>query len=109
MEKIELTYQEAINAIESNRPTSGYHVLCEALDMACAALREKQVAQQNAPLTLEELRGMDRYDPPILDSCTHDWCAVRPDACAGGKGVLYFGGGCRPLEAGRFYRRPPEQ
>lgn len=29
-----MTYEEAIKVIESNRPTSGYTMLCEALDKA---------------------------------------------------------------------------
>ena len=37
-----MTREEAIKAIESNRPTSGYTMLCEALDMAVAALREQE-------------------------------------------------------------------
>ena len=41
-EKIDLTIDEAIRAIQMNRPSSGYYVLCAALDMAIDALREKQ-------------------------------------------------------------------
>lgn len=37
-----MTREEAISAIQSNRPTSGYTMLCEALDMAVAALREQE-------------------------------------------------------------------
>ena len=36
-----MTVQEAIKAIKYNKPTSGYTILCEALDMAIEAL-EKQ-------------------------------------------------------------------
>lgn len=36
--------QEAIEAIKSNYPTSGYYMLREALDMAISAL-EKQIAK----------------------------------------------------------------
>ena len=36
--------QEAIDAIKSNYPTSGYYMLREALDMAISAL-EKQIAK----------------------------------------------------------------
>ena len=36
--------QEAIEAIQSNYPTSGYYMLREALDMAVSAL-EKQIPQ----------------------------------------------------------------
>lgn len=37
-----MTREEAIKTIESNRPTSGYTMLCDALDMAVAALREQE-------------------------------------------------------------------
>ena len=40
-----MTYEEAIRAIESNRPTSGYRILCEALDLAVEAL-EKQIPKK---------------------------------------------------------------
>ena len=36
---------EAINVIKCNKPTSGYTILCEALDMAVDAL-EKQVPKR---------------------------------------------------------------
>lgn len=35
-----MTYEEAISAIRSNYPSSGYTMLCEALDMAMEALNE---------------------------------------------------------------------
>ena len=34
--------EEAVRVIESNRPTSGYTMLCEALDLAIAALQEQE-------------------------------------------------------------------
>ena len=37
--------QEAIKAIKDNKPTSGYYILCEALDMAIKAL-EKQIPKK---------------------------------------------------------------
>lgn len=37
-----MTIEEAIHVIQSNRPTSGYTMLCEALDIAVAALREQE-------------------------------------------------------------------
>ena len=37
--------KEAINAIKENKPTSGYTILCEALDMAVSAL-EKQIPKK---------------------------------------------------------------
>lgn len=48
-----MTREEAISAIQSNRPTSGYTMLCEALDMAVAALREQ-----------EERRWIPASEPP---------------------------------------------
>lgn len=40
-----MTYEEAIKVIESNRPTSGYSMLCKALDIAKEAL-EKQMPKK---------------------------------------------------------------
>ena len=40
-----MTAQEAIKAIKDNKPTSGYYILCEALDVACEAL-EKQIPKK---------------------------------------------------------------
>ena len=40
-----MTREEAIHVIQSNRPTSGYTMLCEALDIAIAALREQEERQ----------------------------------------------------------------
>lgn len=40
-----MTYEEAIRVIESNRPTSGYTMLCEALDIAKEAI-EKQIPKK---------------------------------------------------------------
>lgn len=40
-----MTYEEAIKVIESNRPTAGYTMLCEALDIAEEAL-EKQMPKK---------------------------------------------------------------
>ena len=60
----------------------------------------------NDPLTLEQLRKMDRFSPPIYDICLNEWCCVREDACAGDIGVSYIGGGTRPLEENRFYPYP---
>lgn len=37
--------KEAIEAIKSNKPTSGYTILCEALDIAVSAL-EKQIPKK---------------------------------------------------------------
>lgn len=53
-----MTRAEAIHVIQSNRQTSGYTMLCEALDMAIDALREQEQRYNPKPLTLEELRQM---------------------------------------------------
>lgn len=74
----------------------------------CYSDKQRHLTPPNEPLTLDELREMDRFSHPIWDECLHEWCAVRPDVCAGEQGISYLGGGSRPLESGRFYRRPPE-
>lgn len=43
--------REAIEAIKSNYPTSGYYMLCEALDTAIEAL-EKQLSKK--PIEIKE-------------------------------------------------------
>ena len=43
-----MTIQEAINAIKLNRPTSGYTILCEALDMAIDALERLPELEEKA-------------------------------------------------------------
>ena len=53
-----MTRKDAIEALKCNWPDSRYTILREALDMAISALRQQE-QQQNAPLTLEELRKMD--------------------------------------------------
>ena len=57
-----MTTNEAIEILRKNRPTSDPRPcgveLCDALDMAIAALRQ-QGQERNAPLTLDELRQMD--------------------------------------------------
>lgn len=44
-ENIKLTYQEAIETLESNRPISGYAMLNEAIDMSKKAM-EKQIPKK---------------------------------------------------------------
>ena len=43
-----MTTEDAIRAIQSNYPASSYTALCEALDMAIAALHEQHLAEQAA-------------------------------------------------------------
>ena len=56
---IGMTVEEAIHVIQSNRPTSGYTMLCEALDMAIDALREQE-ERRWIPVT-ERLPGNDDF------------------------------------------------
>ena len=57
-----MTTYEAIEILRKNRPTSDPRPcgmeLCDAVDLAISALRQKDVGK-NAPLTLDELRKMD--------------------------------------------------
>lgn len=53
-----MTRNEAIEVIEKNRPTSGYTMLCEALDMAIAVLRQQEEQENQKLLTLDELQTM---------------------------------------------------
>ena len=48
-----MTYEEAIKVIESNKPTSGYTMLCEALDIAKEAM-EKQMPKNLILITTTE-------------------------------------------------------
>ena len=46
-----MTVEEAIQTIESNRPSSGYTMLCEALDMATSALRQQETVTDGHQMT----------------------------------------------------------
>ena len=73
--------KEAINAIKENKPTSGYTILCEALDMAVSAL-EKQIPKKP---DLEgdgyDENGELIYDTGYCPNCRHifevDYDATR--------------------------------
>lgn len=101
MTEAEKAYQYFVIAVPENEEQA------KAYFWARKALRPT-LTPPNEPLTIEQLREMDRFSHPIWDECLHEWCAVRPDVCAGEQGISYLGGGSRPLESGRFYRRPPE-
>lgn len=58
MEKVNITIEEAISAIEKNKPTSGYYILREALDLAVLALR--YVDKNNPVLGVDNMTG-NRY------------------------------------------------
>lgn len=81
----------------------------EAVELAKAVLREKQEREQNAPLTLKELRGMDGEPVYIVDRwhCTAEkpikhW-VIWDSAMDGEEFETEFG---KTVFA---YRRPPEQ
>ena len=61
-----MTIMEACRVIKDNRPTSGYTMLNEALDMALDALWEQE-CWDTLPLGLEELRKMDGQKVYCLD------------------------------------------
>ncbi|MBQ5674466.1 MAG: hypothetical protein IIV45_05170 [Lachnospiraceae bacterium] len=84
-----MTVQEAIKAIENNRPTHGYTILCEALDMAIEAL-EKQIPKKVdttgnsdndfyiCPVCKERLEAIDAFvllEEPYCSNCGQklDW------------------------------------
>lgn len=67
-EKLIRSEQEAIKAIKSNYPTSGYYMLIEALDMAVSAL-EKQIAKTPDYEGDEYADGELVYDAWICPNC----------------------------------------
>jgi len=80
----------------------------EATDNSFLADDLLQWVGEEKPLTLEELREMDRSSPPIWDSSLNEWCEVRRSV-NGFAVAVYIGGGSRPLEANRFYRHKPKE
>lgn len=115
--------QEDISRTKTSNPpcfqaeTDNLYPLCVGRGLlACAHCclwadydSDEDESRVNKPLTMEQLREMDKFSPPIWDSSLNDWCAVRPAICHGEKEISYIGGGCRPLEANRFYPRPLER
>ncbi len=82
-----------------------------ALDVALAALRREQECEQNAPLALEELRGMDREPVWImrLDDKRGWWVIARLTLH---RLTTDYGGYFMLDDYGKTwlaYRRPPEQ
>lgn len=73
MNEIEISYKEAIKAIKSNKPTSGYSILCEALDMAVIALEEKAERENQKPLTLKDLQQMVGQPVWLVCGLHLDW------------------------------------
>ena len=84
-----MTYEEALKVIESNRPTSGYIMLCEALDKAKEAfnrLAELEDKIENG--TLVELPckvGDTAYElfihhrPPFIQESTIEKIIIKPE------------------------------
>lgn len=64
--------QEAIEAIKSNYPTSGYYMLMEALDMAISAL-EKQIVKTPDYEGDGYADGQLVYDTWICPNCGKDY------------------------------------
>lgn len=61
-EKLIKSYADAIDCLKKNKPTSGYYMLQESVDMAINALEEVQ--QYRAIGTIEECRAaVERQNP----------------------------------------------
>lgn len=63
--------REAIETIKCNKPTSGYSMLCESLDMAIEAL-EKQIPKK--PL---EKYYENEGEPPYIKYCCPNGCKIQ--------------------------------
>lgn len=79
-EKLVKSYEDAIDCLNKNKPTSGYYMLQESVDMATKALEEVQQYRQIG--TVEECReavGKMRPKEPWKDrennlrSCDYEW------------------------------------
>ena len=62
--------REAIEIIKSNYPTSGYYMLCEALDIAVEAL-EKQLPKKTRENGMQDglIRKIKYYTCPTCGNC----------------------------------------
>lgn len=73
--------KEAINAIKENKPTSGYTVLCEALDMAVSALEKLIPKKPDLEGDGYDENGELIYDTGYCPNCRHifevDYDATR--------------------------------
>lgn len=65
-----MTVQEAIKAIKYNKPTSGYTILCEALDMAIEALEKKDALLE----MLVEMESGRVCEVMNVSECGEEWC-----------------------------------
>ncbi len=101
-----MTREDAIRIIEKNRPTSGYIMLREALDIAVAALRAQAEAEGDEPLTMAELKEMD--GEPVWDKLWGVWGLVDVNLARvftpKGDLELFVDGA-----TGRLYRHKPKE
>lgn len=116
MTEIEKAYLEVkeqcdfIRSTAERAPFSKSAAVLKSFDLALAALREKQEREKNAPLTLEDLRGMD--GEPVWVTPLGFWALVI--ATPGNRIKLICNDGetvwaDKEIElVGPVYRRPPE-
>ena len=81
-EKLVRDETEAIECLKSNKPTSGYLMLQESIDMAIKALEEVQ--QYRAIGTVEELKAASKYLQLVKK---HGTVGKAIDACAEYEGI----------------------
>lgn len=81
-EKLVRDETEAIECLKSNKPTSGYLMLQESIDMAIKALEEVQ--QYRAIGTVEELKAAYKYLQLVKK---HGTVGKAIDACAEYEGI----------------------
>ena len=65
--------KEAINAIKENKPTSGYTILCEALDMAVSALERQIPKKPDLEGDGYDENGELVYDTGYCPNCRHEF------------------------------------
>lgn len=81
-EKLVRDETEAIECLKSNKPTSGYLMLQESIDMAIKALEEVQ--QYRAIGTVEELKAASKYLQLVKK---HGTVGKAIEACAEYEGI----------------------
>lgn len=81
-EKLVRDETEAIECLKSNKPTSGYLMLQESIDMAIKALEEVQ--QYQAIGTVEELETASKYLRPVKK---HGTVGKTIEECAEYEGI----------------------
>ncbi len=118
-----MNIEEAIKILESGSEMTDYphtsEMLDEACDMAVAALRAQAEAEQNVPLTLDELREMDGepvwivFNPDAYGDSLAMWALVSVDEENGEIFLMNSIGGSSAYEevwadVKAVYRRKPE-